>query len=462
MTFLTEAWFWRGTQSAVFYYLSCAPCAVVRTNRKKRKDAKKSMAQKEIEGHSQALPSTTNPGWDIEISVGPGPPTKRLTKKEMRRRDRLKIKIQETMDLEAMTPESSRVGTGSTMATNDGKAVPQGLTEEEDSRWNHRRYQREDEMLWGHDIILVEADADGSPPRRSHAASEAGSYTYHRNPDVNDLHPPVVSAFSNSPLDSQWMLQPPPQAKFMEGKQRSTRSRSDSGTSGRSSLASRGSSRKGRGGNLGRAIGERILEEKYARGEDPRLALSPTSSAVSRGGSNVSVVSSTSGSATATGRNREDTTPSISRDSLAPTDRSIDSPRSMPRRSVDADDSTHAVLLRPHLPTIPSTSDLGPKEKVPRSIQETRPPMNSEHGSTTSLQKLQKVATSLNLSSFQDARNLDIARFVELPASPGAKPDQQSGLAVDDWKPHLDENQAWSFPIPTIELARGKRWSMDI
>ena len=155
MTFLTEAWFWRGTQSAVFYYLSCAPCTRVTDQRKKRKEikrAKRDRKEKEKQGDFQhPLPSELNPGWNEEIRVGPGPPTNRLTKAERKKRRLSKLNPLSARELESAGVESSN-GTGATSSsTTGGPAVSQDLSRTSEEGWNHRRYQREDEILWGRD-----------------------------------------------------------------------------------------------------------------------------------------------------------------------------------------------------------------------------------------------------------------------------------------------------------------------
>lgn len=68
--------------------------------------------------------------------------------------------------------------------------------------------------------------------------SRSGSYYSARAPPVNDLHPPVVSLPSPDVADNRWMLQPPPRASVMAGKERAThRSRSGSGASSRVELS---------------------------------------------------------------------------------------------------------------------------------------------------------------------------------------------------------------------------------
>ncbi len=139
-------------------------------------------------------------------------------------------------------------------------------TLEDDETWNHKRYQREDEHLWGYDELSVNLEhtmttstvrGAGYQVRRP-ATSRSGSYYTARAPPVNDLHPPVVSLPSPDPIDNRWMLQPPPKASVMAGKERATnRSRSGSGASSRVELS------------LGRQVSTRQLMHKLERGETP-------------------------------------------------------------------------------------------------------------------------------------------------------------------------------------------------
>lgn len=81
MVFFTEEWFWRGTQSAIFYYVSCTPWVEHKHKRRRRKDAEKSQKEKEknvIYSQpgviKQPAPFQTNETWAQEIITGPGPP----------------------------------------------------------------------------------------------------------------------------------------------------------------------------------------------------------------------------------------------------------------------------------------------------------------------------------------------------------------------------------------------------
>ena len=382
--------------------------------------------------------------------------------KEIRRRDKLKLKISETMDLQSMGTIESRVGTGTTSNTINEKPVSQGLSQKEDDDWNRRRYQREDEILWGHEEGTESETSRGfSPITRT---SSGGSHYYARNPEVNDLHPPVVSAYSSSPIDTQWMLQPPPRAKVMEGKQRANRSRSGSGTSGGTSMASRGSSRRGKCDNLGRTIGERILEEKMARGEGPPLSLSATNLSMSRGGSNISFASSSSRSTTLPGQQqgKERSIKTTSKDSLYSSSQMAGTRNSTLMDSVERTDMADFVPTRPHLSTIHSMSSQLRQAQEPRGApaKSSRPSLSVTR-STSSLETLQKVRPLSDISNNRNNQVLEDARSVKLPATP--REDKDDGmLRVHEWEPSVNTATGWSFPLPTMELATGHRWSMDI
>lgn len=264
----------RGVQSAVFHYASCAPCTGWTDGRKRQKAAKlarKAREKLELEqpdAYHHPEPTGTNPYWGEEIALGPGPPPRR----------------------------ARRTGTGSSRNVNtagtQGSAVSKGGssldvdrgggmrlsddTSENDTNWNRKRYQREDEDLWGHEeghAPLAPTSTGSSAgiagfTLRRPATSRSGSYYSARAPPVNDLHPPVVSLPSPDPVDNRWMLQPPPKASVMAGKERAShRSRSGSGASSRVELS------------LGRQVSTRQMMHRLERGETIELApLTPTDS----------------------------------------------------------------------------------------------------------------------------------------------------------------------------------------
>ncbi|CAK7234297.1 hypothetical protein SCUCBS95973_008887 [Sporothrix curviconia] len=113
--------------------------------------------------------------------------------------------------------------------------------------WNYKRYQREDEELWGaepssrtHKLMdaIVKAGSSagrllestlGTKERGASSTTGGGAGVTDRDranfyattiihPPVNDYHPPVVSSKPAHKDALRWMLQPPPPAKVMEGK----------------------------------------------------------------------------------------------------------------------------------------------------------------------------------------------------------------------------------------------------
>ncbi|CZT48111.1 uncharacterized protein RSE6_08770 [Rhynchosporium secalis] len=259
-------------QSVAFYILSCSTCAKISHRRKAKLQAKRERAEKhEMESEQPGLyrhpsPFSTNPYWTEEIMLGPGPPPKKGGSKNASQR------------------ALNTAGQGSSYAgsTAMSSETPSSPTAVEDSRvsgegWNRKRYQREDEELWGHDIpgpgqrIMDAIAKAGSSAGRllEGRLSKSGQireednpcpYYYARNPPVNDLHPPVVSTAPASRDETRWMLQPPPPAKVMEGKERVNRNRAGSNTS----------SRRGNDGPpLSRQLTDRLVDAKLQRGESP-------------------------------------------------------------------------------------------------------------------------------------------------------------------------------------------------
>jgi len=259
----------KGIQSAVFYYVSCAPCTKL-TYRRKRK-AEATRARQETAGIEEQQPGlyphpspfSTNIYWHEEMALGPGPPMKRGGKdKGSRTGSRRELATAGQGSSMGSSADTTIVAEGGSPGLDDSRLSREG--------WNKRRYQREDEELWGYDG----SDAGGfdgvDGGRRGSSIGLAGlgragkttpdRYYLARNPAVNDLHPPVVSTQPTHKSETRWMLQPPPSAKIMEGKVQANRSRSGSGGSSR---------RGGEAVSLSRRVGERLMEEKFKRGERP-------------------------------------------------------------------------------------------------------------------------------------------------------------------------------------------------
>ncbi|ESZ96426.1 hypothetical protein SBOR_3158 [Sclerotinia borealis F-4128] len=263
-------------QSVAFYVLSCSTCAKISHRRKAKAQAKRERVEKHaLETEQPGLyrhpsPFSTNPYWTEEIMMGPGPPNKKGDKKDKNGSQR----------------GLNTAGQGSSYASSAGMSTDTGSSPtvvEEGSRisgegWNKKRYQREDEELWGRDthgpgqrimdaITRASESAgrmfgvDGRPSGRNGSDGNPETYYLARNPPVNDLHPPIVSTAPRNREETRWMIQPPPSAKVMEGKER---------VSSRNRAGSHGSSRRGTEGQpLGRIVTEKLIDAKVQRGETP-------------------------------------------------------------------------------------------------------------------------------------------------------------------------------------------------
>ncbi|WEW55779.1 hypothetical protein PRK78_001212 [Emydomyces testavorans] len=208
-------WLFRGAQSAVFYYASCTPCGESSYKRKRRRDAARTVREPSREGivtdqpvlFHQPFPFTTNSYWSEEISLGPGPPSRKGHRNGTSRSSSQRNLVSPE------TPADPAVLTG----------VLQSLKKDKDAlknpigdAWNKIRYQREDEELWGVEIKGSSVGLSGRGRSDTHHSSK---YYLARNPEVNDLHPPVACG-PRSRAETRWMLQPPPSAKVMAGKVR--------------------------------------------------------------------------------------------------------------------------------------------------------------------------------------------------------------------------------------------------
>lgn len=264
-------------QSAVFYFLACTPCAKVRHRQKAKVEAKKEREMKaKLEVDQPGLyrhpsPFATNPYWQQEINMGPSLPKKSASKNSSQRGLTSSGKDSEAPSVS----ECTNVGDSRTNFGDSSTVIPEddGLSED----WNCRQgYQREDEELWGQwsgqkfmDAISKARESAGRlmDPRKGverEVTEQARQEFYFspKNPPVNDYHPPVVSSKPPHRAAHQWMLQPPPPAKVMEGKVPVSRAFSSS---------SRSSGRIGQSEEvqLGRLVQERLVKERLRKESDP-------------------------------------------------------------------------------------------------------------------------------------------------------------------------------------------------
>lgn len=253
-------WFWRGTQSAIFYYVACTPCAEWKYKRRRRREADRTKKERdalELEQPGiiqQPVPFQTNRYWAEEIMAGPGPPsgwTGHVKPSAAREANKNKCngpkKRRSVFAPEPVSPTSSTepelhskelVSAQPEFSTRD--AIKEGFKAAiSPEKWNWIRHDRPDEILWGYEPISRILKGKGreggtsgpstqspnaSRRRRSNTVGSDTSdawteYGYAtRHPEVNDLHPPVVSMLPRSRSEAAWMIQPPPPAAVMEGK----------------------------------------------------------------------------------------------------------------------------------------------------------------------------------------------------------------------------------------------------
>lgn len=252
-------WFARGVQSAIFYYVACTPCVEADYKKKRRKEAGRIQKQREaleLEQPGiiqQPVPFQTNKYWAEEITAGPGPPSgwtghdrNPSARTPSKKTSGSKVKYQSALANDTKFNPAS--GTTGLPSANVVTAQQEHTTKDtiKDSlkaaispeNWNWIRHERPDEILWGYEPLTrilkgkgrEESTSDGatlSPTPGRHRSRTGDSkvsntskdYTYiSRNPEINELHPPIVSKLPATRDEVAWMLQPPPPAEVMEGK----------------------------------------------------------------------------------------------------------------------------------------------------------------------------------------------------------------------------------------------------
>ncbi|KAI1467540.1 uncharacterized protein F4812DRAFT_400633 [Daldinia caldariorum] len=274
-------------QSAIFYVVSCAPCLQARHHQQSKALAKK---EREIKARIQAEnpgsyrhpdPFNTNPYWSEEIMMGPSLQSKKYaggnknnSQKRLNSSGKESASVAEsTTQVDSMSPVSSH-----TAVAEDGK-LSFSTTLSDD--WNRKRYQREDEELWGHELSrtghkLMDAIKHagssagrlletrlGMEPKPVTEEDRHNFYFAPRNPPVNEYHPPIVCQKPTHRTANMWMLQPPPPAKVMEGKVPVSRSGSMASHLSRKTTAASESA------SLSRLVHERTVEAKLKSGELP-------------------------------------------------------------------------------------------------------------------------------------------------------------------------------------------------
>ncbi|KAK3672292.1 hypothetical protein LTR78_007832 [Recurvomyces mirabilis] len=246
----------RGIQSAIFYYLSCAPCSDARYRKKRKQEAQRDRADRELleaqmpDLYRHPSPSSTNPYWQAEIALGPQPVSRNGKNRK------------------TPTGESQRGGNGNgngvlrTSATQSSNASMVASSVDVARTWSSPEYrnestssfaqhQRDDEPLWGVEEERnmpyrnrLRGSSNPDEPIRPAKARTRDPTIYEApyNPTINDQHPATVTKVKSQD-DIAWMLQPPPVADVMSGK-RPPPSRSGT-TSSRRSAHSAGTSQRG-------------------------------------------------------------------------------------------------------------------------------------------------------------------------------------------------------------------------
>ncbi|CAG9971359.1 unnamed protein product [Clonostachys byssicola] len=266
-------------QSAVFYVIACTPCAKVRHRHKVKERAKKEREEKEKihmeqpDLYRHPSPFNTNPYWHEEMSMGPSLPKKSSSKNSSQRGLTSSGRDSEVLSVSDRT-------NGADSRINFGEPVHVVTSADDDDHWNRRHgYQREDEELWGqwpgHRLKDAFSKARNSAGKLIESTmgvekevtdqERRDFYFAPKNPPVNDYHPPVVSSKIPNRNAHQWMLQPPPSAKVMEGKIPVSRAASN---------GSRSSGFTGGGDDvrLSRVVQERIVKEKLMKQTSPTEA----------------------------------------------------------------------------------------------------------------------------------------------------------------------------------------------
>lgn len=277
-------------QSAIFYICACTPCAQAREHRQSKKQAVKDREEKQrIQAENPHLypqpdPFNTNPYWAEEIMMGPSLPKKKsgpANKNTSQRALNSAGRESRSTTASSIAIGTSHTGSSPTVVPEDTEStLSTSISKTWSDDWNKKRYQREDEELWGRELSeaghrLMDAikqagssagrmlEALGKEPREVTDDDRRDFYATVKNPPVNDYHPPIVSQRPKNKDAAKWMLQPPPSAKVMEGKVPVSRSTSLASQASRRTMASNGPA-------LGRKVQEKMIDAKLRSGELPR------------------------------------------------------------------------------------------------------------------------------------------------------------------------------------------------
>ncbi|KAK0703743.1 hypothetical protein B0T26DRAFT_744443 [Lasiosphaeria miniovina] len=303
------------TQSFIFYILACTPCSNIRHRQRAQQNAKKERGEKarivleQPHLYQHPDPFHTNPFWTEEIRMGPSLPTKKrgggdnCNKNSSLRgltnpsRDGASVGTASSAGIsnpDGTAPNSNhlpvvladppKMANGPPIAPDEEATSPvmsKAASVMTNDDWNLKRYQREDEELWGNDLSrtgqkLMDALKQAGTTAGRFVESKLGIekqvtdedrhnfYFAPKNPPVNQYHPPVVRSKPAHKDALRWMLQPPPSAKIMEGKVPVSRSSSMMSAGSRRTVTS--SDRQ----SLGRLVGEKSFEAKIRQAGVPQ------------------------------------------------------------------------------------------------------------------------------------------------------------------------------------------------
>ncbi|KAI1846633.1 hypothetical protein JX265_009064 [Neoarthrinium moseri] len=277
-------------QSAIFYICACTPCAQAREHRQSKKKAEKAREEKiRIQNENPHLykqpdPFNTNPYWSEEIMMGPSLPRKKsgpASKNTSQRALNSAGRESRSTTASSIAVGTVHIGSSPTVVPEDAESsFSTDMSKTYSDDWNKKRYQREDEELWGREFslaghrlmdVIKQAGSSagrmleatlGKDPRPVTEEDRTNFYSPVKNPPVNEYHPPIVSQRPKNKDAAKWMLQPPPPAKVMEGKVPVSRSTSLASQASRRTMASDGPA-------LGRQVQEKMLSAKLRSGEAP-------------------------------------------------------------------------------------------------------------------------------------------------------------------------------------------------
>ena len=292
-------------------------------------------------------PASTNPHWQTEIEAGP----------HLVSRGRKKTPTNTNREEEKSKPRKRTV----TQSSNDSglpssvdlSSIGESRDGRVDSKLHFQQFQRDNEQgpLTVTSVERLSSNTSDGFSSRSNITRPVKAlmvdevdYIHHRNPQINDLHPATVTKIA-SKQEAKWLMAPPPTADFMEGRDRSSRTRSDSGGSSRLSGRSEVP--------LSRDMSQRILERRMRSGDTP---LVPT----------LSRESTSQGSGSPTGQNHD-------RDNIDEKDFALDdSPSSRAGRMKGSEASADTVIRNP---------DLAPEPYHPRRLA-SKPQLSTIASST--------------------------------------------------------------------------------